>query len=148
MSGGKKKLEMVPDFSPVKKKKKTFGNYIDVYDTKVSHFSVVIVTRADKCESPYMKPFVTAFEEDDSGELSKKWKILKIAARKGEKSGDGTYAPMPASPGSNFAWHAFIAYKSGPIVTAKALGNHITKDFNAFVNTSTEVRFCWCVQAF
>ena len=85
MSGGKKKLEMVPNFSPVKKKKKTFGNYIDVYDTKVSHFSVVIVTRADKCESPYMKPFVTAFEEDGSGELFKKLKILKIAARKREK---------------------------------------------------------------
>ena len=78
MSGGKKKLEMVPDFSHVKKKKKTFGNYIDVYDTKVSHFLVVIVTRADKCESPYMKPFVTAFEEDGSGELSKNGKFSRL----------------------------------------------------------------------
>ena len=93
MSGGKKKLEIAPDFSPVKKKKKTFGNYIDVFETKVSHFVVAIVTRADKCESSYMKPFVTAFEEDDSGELSKKWKIIKIASRKGEKMKTGLTLP-------------------------------------------------------
>ena len=82
-AAARKKLEIAPDFSPVKKKKKTFGNYIDMFETKVSNFVVAIVTRAGKYEGPYMKPFVTAFEEDDSGELSKKWKIIKIASRKG-----------------------------------------------------------------
>ena len=55
---------------------------------------------------------------------------------------------MPKLPGSNIAWDAFVAYKSGPIVTPKALGNHITKEFNEFVNSSTEVRFSVSLQAF
>ena len=46
---------------------------------------MAIVTRADKNESPYMKPFVTAFEEDETGDLSVEWNIIKIATRKGEK---------------------------------------------------------------
>ena len=136
---GKKKLEIAPDFSPVKKKKKTFGNYIDIFETKVDHFVVAIVTRADKNESPYMKPFVTAFEEDETGDLSKEWKIIKIASRKGEKNEDGTYETMPKSPGSIIGWDAFIAYKSGVVATSKALGMHLVKKFNEFVNNSNEV---------
>ena len=30
-----------------------------------------------------MKPFVTSFEEDETGDLSKEWKIIKIASRRG-----------------------------------------------------------------
>ena len=46
---------------------------------------MAITTRADKDESPYMKPFVMAFEEDVSGDLSEEWNIIKIGTRKGEK---------------------------------------------------------------
>ena len=101
---------------------------------------MAITTRADKDESPYMKPFVTAFEEDVSGDLSEEWNIIKIGTRKGEKNADGTYKPMPKSPGSNIAWDAYVAYKSGSITTPKALGNHIAKKFNEFVDNSNEVR--------
>ena len=135
-----KKLEADPDFSPIKKKKKTFGNYIDIFETKVPHFLVAIVTRADKNESPYMKPFVTAFEEDETGDLSVDWNIIKIATHKGEKYTNGTYNPMPKSPGSNIAWDAYVAYKTGSVATPKALGIHIGKKFNKFVANCNEVR--------
>ena len=57
-----------------------------------------------------------------------------------EENEDSTYKPMPKSPGSNIAWDAYVAYKSGSITTPKALGNHIAKKFNEFMDNSNEVR--------
>ena len=70
---------------PSKKQKKRFGNYIGVIETKTLYFVLVVLTKADKNESPYAKPIVSAFEEDDSGELSEQWKVIKIVHMKGNK---------------------------------------------------------------
>ena len=68
----KKSIAMAPDFSPMKKKKKTWGNALVLYDTQVSVLSIAIPTHSDVDEALWMKPIVDAYEEDESGELGEK----------------------------------------------------------------------------
>ena len=140
MAGTKKKqLQAKPDFSPVKKRKKSFGNYLDVIDTQVPHFSIVIATRGDKNECPYMKPIVDAFEEDMGGELSAKWSVIKIAPQKGEKNASGEHEPVPNSPDHKIAWDVIVAYKKSGNASSKTLGTKLAKELNEFVKDSPEV---------
>ena len=48
--------KMSTDFSPMKKRKKVWGNIVDVYATSVTVLFVAIPTRSDKDEAPRMKP--------------------------------------------------------------------------------------------
>ena len=53
--------------------------------TKTPYFFVVVITRAYKNEAPYMKPLITAFEDDTSGALSTEWGVIEIIQLEGEK---------------------------------------------------------------
>ena len=58
-----------------KKQKHSFYNYIDIVEVQVPHLCIGVPTRADKPESPYLKPIIDEFEMDISGKLSASWKV-------------------------------------------------------------------------
>ena len=82
----KTKLTVSLDATPIKKQKRSFCNHIDIVEVSVPHLCIDVPTRADKPESPYLKPIIDEFEMDIGGELSALWKVLKITNRKGEKT--------------------------------------------------------------
>ena len=139
MPSNKKKLLASPSFLPLKKQKKKFGNYVDVIETKTPYFVLIMFTRADKNELPYMKPIVDAFEEDITGELSEQWQVIKIVHMKGEKNEDGTYEPKTKSPNSKIPWDGFVAYMTDEYASPDSLGIHLAKQFNKFVEECNDV---------
>ena len=74
----KTKLTVSLDVTPIKKQKQSFCNHIDIVEVQVAHLCIGVPTRADKPESPYLKPIIDEFEMDIGGELSALWKVLKI----------------------------------------------------------------------
>ena len=75
---------MKPDFSPMKKKEKIWGNVLDVYATLVLVLYIAIPTHSDKDKAPWMKPIVNTFEEEeDEGKISEKLKTMAIMNLKG-----------------------------------------------------------------
>ena len=99
--------KMSPDFSPMKKRKKVWGNIIDVYATSVTVLFVAIPTRSDKDEAPWMKPIADAYEANASGKIAKELRAMAMVDLKGD--GDNTFKPK--APGSTVAWEAFVLYK-------------------------------------
>ena len=79
-------LTLYLDATPIKKQKRSFCNLIDIIEVSVPHICIGVPTRADKPESPYLKPIVDEFEMDIDGELSALWKVLKITNGKGDKN--------------------------------------------------------------
>ena len=99
--------KMSPDFSPMKKRKKVWGNIVDVYATSVTVLFVAIPTRSDKDEAPWMKPIADAYEADTSGDMAKELRCMAMVDLKGDD--DNTVKPK--APGSTVAWEAFVLYK-------------------------------------
>ena len=83
----KTKLTLSLDTTPIKKQKRSFCNHIDIVEVSVHHLCIGIPTRADKPESPYLKPIIDEFEMDIGGELSALWKVLKLLIEKVKKLG-------------------------------------------------------------
>ena len=128
------------DTTPSKKPKPNlFGNYIDLIVTRASHLVVAIATRADKPEGPHTKPVMDACEEEVGGELASRWNVMKIVPRKGLERGDGTYDPVPKSPGSRINWDTFILVKTSEQVAAEALGKNLAAELTNFVKSSSKV---------
>ena len=144
-SNKKKLLAPSPNFSPLKKQKRKFGNYVDMIETNTPHFVLAVFTRADKNESPYMKPIIDAFEEDNTGELAEQWQVIKIVQMKGEKNEDGTYQTKTVAPDSRFFWYGFVAYMSDEHASPDSLGLHLAKQFNKFVEECDIVSIETCV---
>ena len=118
--------KMSPDFSPMKKRKKVWGNIIDVYATSVTVLFVAIPTRSDKDEAPWMKPIADAYEDDASGEMAKGLRAMAMVDLKGD--GDNTFKPK--APGSTVAWEAFVLYKDKDdkdMSDAVALGKNLAE---------------------
>ena len=134
----KKKIKPSFDPSPVKRQNKRFCNYTDVTPTKVEQFAVVHFTRGDKPEGPYMKPIIDAFEEDTSGELSRKWQLIKICPCKGASNGDGTHAATPKAVGSKINWDGFVIYRVNESISWKDIGCNLAKKLTKFVKESRD----------
>ena len=115
------KLEMKPDFSPMKKKKKVWGNILDVYATAVPVLFIAIPTRSDKDEAPWMKPIVDAWNEDEDGQIAKKLNVLAIMELKGNNGN----TPKPKAPDSSVGWESYIIYKDDDEDNAKSLGKKL-----------------------
>ena len=73
----------------MKKRKKVWGNIVDVYATSVTVLFVAIPTRSDKDEAPWMKPIADAYEADTSGKMAKKLRAMATLELKGD--GDNTF---------------------------------------------------------
>ena len=110
MPNNKKKLLPFPNFLPLKKQKRKFGNYVDIIESKTPHFVLAVFIRADKNESLCMKPIIDAFEENNISKLVEQWQVIKIVHMKGEKNKDGTYQTKTVAPDSRFPWDGFAAY--------------------------------------
>ena len=93
MPSKRKKQSKNFDFSPMKKKSKGWGNYVEVFETKVSELSIAVITRGDKPEYPWMKPIYERFEMDETGRLHEECKLLTFAPAKGEKDDNGIWQP-------------------------------------------------------
>ena len=149
MAGQKKKrLQMNPDFSPIKKQKKIFGNYVDGFETLVGCIVPFVLTRADKKESPYTKPIVDAFEEDLDGEIPAKWNVMKIAIQKGKEKSDGSFDQVPKSPASKIGWDVFIGFRKNESTSAKSIGVHLAKELTSFVKNCPQVSACFGLQLY
>ena len=131
----KKPLKMKLDLSPMKKKSK-WGNYIDVYQTKIDPLVIIVATRYDKAEGSYITPMIEAFEDDANGELTNKWKVLSIFPRRGV---DGS-TDMVKGPANKYTWECMVAYKDEDDEdTAESLGKNIALQFSEFAKKSEKV---------
>ena len=106
----KTKLTVSLDVIPIKKQKQSYCNFLDIVEVQVPHLCIGVPTRADKPESPYLKPIIDEFEMDISGELSASWKVLKLLIEK-VKNSDGCHSFVPKSPGSRIPWNIFFCTK-------------------------------------
>ena len=122
-------------FTPVKGKK-VWGNMVDAFQTDVDQLVVLICTRGDKAEAPYVKPMVDAFEEDITDNIAKSWSLIGIFPRKGPRGVDGEDTELPKAHGSPYAWEAFVAYKFNEDDTPKKLGENLAEKFTTFVKQS------------
>jgi hypothetical protein len=140
-----KKIKMSTNFSPIKSnkmKKSTWGNFIDVYETLVAPIVVVIATRMDKTEGSYITPMIRAFNEDDTGTLSNKWKILSFLSRKGNDSDvkEGKRNAMLKGEDSTYEWEAIIGYVDRERETAQDVGMAIANAFSEFSKNDGQVK--------
>ena len=136
----KTKLTVSLDVTPIKKQKQSYCNFLDIVEVQVPHLCIGVPTRADKPESPYLKPIIDEFEMDIGGELSASWKVLKITNRKGEKNSDGCHSFVPKSPGSRIPWNIFVLYKDGESIDSKSIGKHLSTELTKFVQDCPKVR--------
>ena len=98
MPNNKKKLLTSPNYLPLEKQKRKFGNYVYIIETKLPHFVLVVFTRADKNELPYTKPIIDAFEEENTGELAEQWQVIKIFQMKKRKERRRNLSDKDCSP--------------------------------------------------
>ena len=136
----KTKFALSLDASSTMKQKPSFCNHIDIVEVSVPHLCIGVPTRADKPESPYLKPIIDEFEMDIGGKLSALWKVLKITNRKGEKNSDGCHSFVPKSPGSRIPWNIFVLYKDGESIDSKSIGKHLSTELTKFVQDCPRVR--------
>ena len=128
----KTKLALSLDATPIKKQKRLFCNLIDIVEVSVSHICIGVPTRADKPESPHLKPILDEFEMDVDGKISALLKVLKITNQKGDKNVDGYHDFVPESPGSRIPWNLCVLYKDGEDIDSKTIGK----------NLATRLRMC------
>lgn len=128
---------------PVKTKKSTWGNFIDVYQTKVPPILIAVATRKDKPEGSYITPMVKALNDDDTGDLTKKWKILSFLSRRGlkdEGEHSGGRNAMLKRKDSPFEWEAIVAFSDETKQeTPEDVGQHIARQFSAFSKNDAHV---------
>ena len=67
----KPKVVMSTNFSPVKvaaskKKRSTWGNHVDIYETLVLPIVIAVFIRMDNSDGSYITPFVKALKNDDT----------------------------------------------------------------------------------
>ena len=136
----KTKLTVSLDVTPIKKQKQSYCNFLDIVEVQVPHLCIGVPTRADKPESPYLKPIIDEFEMDIGGELSALWKVLKITNQKGDKNSDGYHNFVHKSPGSRIPWNIFVLYKDGVNIDSKTIGKHLSTEFTKFVQECPKVR--------
>ena len=143
----KTKITMKTNFSsPIKAKKKpkvsTWGNYIDVYESLVIPIVIAVVTRMDREEGSYITPMIRAFNDDDSGDLSKKWKILSFLSRKSTEKPtvEGERNAMLKGPESPYEWEAMICFVDrDKNETANDIGKNIAAEFTSFSKNDRQV---------
>lgn len=149
------KITMKTNFSsPIKPSKKqkvtTWGNYIDVYETLVAPIVIVVATRMDKPEGSFITPMVRAFNEDDSGNLSSKWKILAFLSRKNTESTvqDGVRNAMLKGSASSYEWEAIVGFVDRDKDNAKDVGMNIAAEFSSFSKNDRQVRLQYVINIF
>lgn len=141
-----KRITMSTNFSsPIKGnrvKKSTWGNTVEVYETLVEPIVVVICTRMDKPEGSYITPMIRAFNDDATGELNNKWKILTFTSRRGEDSNakPGERNAMKKNKESTYEWEAIVAIVNREKETANDVGAIIAKEFSEFSKNDRQVR--------
>ena len=126
----KTKLTVSLDVTPIKKQKQSYCNFLDIVEVQAPHLCIGVPTRADKPESPYLKPIIDAAS----------WKVLKITTRKGEKNSDGRHSFVPKAPGSRIPWNIFVLYKDGESIDSKSIGKHLSTELTKFVQDCPKVR--------
>ena len=144
----KTKITMKTNFSsPIKANKKpkvsTWGNYIDVYESLVTPIVIAVATRMDREEGSYITPMIRAFNDDDSGDLSKKWKILSFLSRKSTEKPtvEGERNAMLKGATSLYEWEAMIGFVDrDKNETANDIGNNIAAEFTSFSKNDRQVR--------
>ena len=136
----KTKLTLSLNATPIKEQKRSFCNHIDIVELSVPHICIGVPTRANKPESPYLKPIIDEFEMDIDGKLSALWKVLKITNQKGDKNSDGYQNFLLKSPGSGIPWNIFILYKDGVNIDSKSIGKHLSTELTKFVQNCPKVR--------
>ena len=142
-----KKLTMSSNFaSPIKKNrisKSTYGNFVDVFETLVAPIVIVVCTRMDKSEGSYITPMVKAFNKDETGGLSEKWKIISFLSRRGNNDNDAKYGErnaMVKGLNSNYEWEAIVGFVDRTKEDAKNVGLNIAKEFSSFSKSDRQVR--------
>ena len=128
--------------SPVKttKRTSTWGHFIDVYETKVSPIVIVIATRMDKPEGSYITPMVKALNNDETGNLTAKWKIISFLSRRATADNDESKPSiqkrntMPKSKDSTYEWEAIVAFRDNEKkLNPKTLDNTLLTSFRNFL---------------
>lgn len=136
LAGKTKAATIKFDSSPMKQKKKKWGNDVDVYQTMIDILVVIITTRCNNAEGAYITPMTEAFEEDPTGDLAREWKVLGIFPRRGS---DGS-SEMTKGPSNNYKWECLVAYKEDDDDTPVSLAKNIANKFTMFTRTSEKVR--------
>ena len=129
-----KKLSFNLESTPIKKKK-AWGNVVDVFQTEVWQYVIGICFRGDKAEGPYVNPMVEEFENDITEAVAKEWKLYGIFPRRGPVI-DGEDTELPKSPTSQYRWEAFLLKKDSEDDTPRSLGENLAAKFTSFVKAS------------
>ena len=143
----KTKITMKTNFSsPIKVNKKpkvsTWGNYIDVYESLVTPIIITVATRMDREEGSFITPMIRAFNDDESGNLSKKWKILSFLSRKNTAgiTKEGERNAMLKGSTSNYEWEAMICFIDRKTENPTQVGMNIATEFSTFSKNDGQVR--------
>ena len=107
-----------------------------MYVTSVKHLSVVVVTRGDVPQAPFMKPIVDAYESDQSNTYATDWNVIFIGPRKGKPNGIGGWNTLPKGPNSKIPWDVFIMFRPTEASDWKELGKNLANKLTTFSELS------------
>ena len=106
--------------------------------TSVKHLSIVVVTRGDVPQAPFMKPIVDAYESDQSKTYATDWNVIFIGPRKGKPNGIGGWNTLPKGPNSKIPWDIFVMFRPTEASDWKQLGKNLANKLTNFIDFSDE----------
>ena len=106
--------------------------------TSVEPLSVVVVTRGDVPQAPFMKPILDAYESDQSNTYATDWNVIFIGPRKGKPNGIGGWNTLPKGPNSKIPWDIFIMFRPTEASDWKQLGKNLANKLTTFSDLSDE----------